>query len=320
MPTATMRSTDAPSRTSVVVADAARIHKVQADLTRPETLSALPRALDAVVFSPTPDVRDADGYRRTYVDGARNLLAQITKTGARPRWLHISSTAVYAQNNGAWVDENTNPECGDDARAGKNIARASEDAAHFGGASAAVPAPTARTLPRALRRALLLESETVARASGLSCVVLRLAGIYGPGRTGMLRRARIGADAARFTNRIHVDDAAGAAAHLLQLRAPAPLYIGVDCAPVVKLEILGWLATQLKLEPPHIQEAAAHVAADARAAVEERAALASDPSARDVFAPRVSGKRCSNARLLASGYCFRFPDFRAGYGALLGAG
>jgi nucleoside-diphosphate-sugar epimerase len=94
----------------------------------------------------------------------------------------------------------------------------------------------------------------------------------------------------RYTNRIHRDDAAGALAHLLSLPRPAPVYVGVDCEPASEAELHRWLAARVGAPPP-----------GSRDAPEEG-----------------SGKRCSNRLLLASGYRFRFPTFREGYGALAG--
>src|SRR6185369_11478108 len=114
-----------------------------------------------------PEQRDEAAYRGLYLDGLRRLLDRVQT----PRIIFVSSTAVFAQDAGEWVDEDS---------------PATADA--FNG--------------RVLRAA---EGELSAHHQG---IVLRLSGIYGPGREAMLRRART-ADAGRrhWTNRIHVDDA-----------------------------------------------------------------------------------------------------------------
>lgn len=224
---------------------------VRADLTVPASLAELPE-VDAVVFAPTPDARDAAGYDRTYVDGARNLARAFKQHPVR--WVHVSSTSVFEEDQGAWVDEST-PCAGAGFRAGR-----------------------------------LLESEAVAAGFGHVATALRLGGIYGPGREGLIRRVASGEAKVRprYTNRIHREDAAGAIAHLLDLADPAPCYVGVDRDPALEVEVLDWLAARLGVPPPERDGAGA---------------------------PR--GKRCRSDRLVASRFEFRFPGFREGYGALL---
>jgi nucleoside-diphosphate-sugar epimerase len=155
----------------------------------------------------------------------------------------------------------------------------------------------------------MLEAEAVLAASGFSAVSLRLGGIYGPGRTRLVESVRSGraalrAGAPRFGNRIHRDDAAGALAHLATLalagRALAPLYLGVDDEPSDEAVVLRWIASQLGVPEPTMR--------DGEAA----------PRARDANRP-ASNKRCSNARLRATGYRFCFPTFREGYAAAIAA-
>ena len=73
---------------------------------------------------------------------------------------------------------------------------------------------------------IMLSAERLLHGSQFSSTVLRLGGIYGPGRTRLIDRVRGGepvavADAPAYTNRIHRDDAAKAIAHLLALPNPA---------------------------------------------------------------------------------------------------
>lgn len=168
------------------------------------------------------------------------------------RVIFTSSTAVYGQDDGSVVDETSEVTA-------KNNAR------------------------------FLLEGEALVQEAG--GVVLRLAGIYGPGRDRIVRMvkegtARLGSGA--FGNRIHRDDCAGALLHLVGLPAPAPTYVGVDQAPVLLDEVYAWVADELGLPRPREGE----------------------PDAR---AKGTGKKRCSSALLLASGYQFRFPSFREGY-------
>lgn len=243
------------------------VTSVRADLDDPASLDVLPRDLDAVVYCVAADRFDDAAYRAAYVAGPRHLIDALARAGERPRrFVFVSSTAVYGQHAGEWVDE-----------------------ASF-------------TEPAAFSGARMLEGEQVALAAPFAATVLRLGGIYGPGRTRLIDsvrsgRARLGPHADDFGNRIHRDDCAGAIRHLLGLGEVERVYLGVDREPASERDVLGWIASRLALSAP-VEDLAASVAPDA--------------SRR----PRGS-KRCSSARLVTSGYGFRFPTFREGYGALI---
>lgn len=222
---------------------------LRADLASGEGLSRLPRRAQALVFCAAPDQRDEAAYRALYLDGLRRLLDACEA----PRVVFVSSTAVYGQDAGEWVDEDT-----------------PADPAGFNG--------------RVLREAEL------ALAAHPGGIALRLSGLYGPGREMMLRKARAGEPGRpHWTNRLHVDDAASALSHLLDLSAPATCYVGSDDLPAREHEVLAWLRSRSGL--PVV----------------------------DVASSAESGRRVRNARLRASGWAPLFPDYRAGYGALLAA-
>lgn len=243
----------------------AAIRPLAADLADPATLADLPEA-DAVVYAAAADRSTDEAYRRAYVEGLSNVLAAPALRRHPPqRIAFVSSTAVYAQSEGEWIDEGSPAE-----------------AAHFRGTR-------------------LREGEALLRADSPAATfttVLRLSGIYGPGRTRLIDLVRAGRATyppgpPRYANRIHRDDAAAALAHLLRLPAPAPLYLGTDDAPVDLAEVLTFLAVELGAPLPR---------------------LAESPGADD----RERGsKRCSNALLKASGFRFRYPTYREGYGELL---
>jgi nucleoside-diphosphate-sugar epimerase len=146
-----------------------------------------------------------------------------------------------------------------------------------------------------------IEGEAALRdLAGDRASVLRLGGIYGPGRHRQISEVRAGVgcprEPVRFTNRIHRDDAGGILQFLLERQAAGERlqarYLGVDCAPAPMWEVRHWLAEQLGV---------------------------SLDDSRPLSDARGGNKRCSNRRLLAAGYRFMYPDYRAGYGALLAA-
>lgn len=238
----------------------------QADLTVPGMLRKLPRGLDYVVYLAGPDGADEAAYRRAYVEGPTTLLAALEKQGQRPvRVLFASSTSVYAQQNGEWVDEDSPAE------------------------------------PEHVQGRVLLEGERVVAACPWPSTVVRLGGLYGPGRTRLLDALRAGEARLpaepRFVNRVHRDDAAGILRHVIHAARPRPLYLAVDDEPADRATVLRWLAERLGLPVPP---------------VEETAPEGDDPAGR-------GNKRCRNDRVVQDGYAFRYPDFRAGYGELVAA-
>jgi len=153
------------------------------------------------------------------------------------------------------------------------------------------------TAPTGFPGTRMLDAESVIRNSGLPHIIVRFSGIYGPGRSRMIEQVRDGSVARQnvITNRIHADDCAGVIAHLIRRHKEGlpclPVYLASDSAPVFLAEVTSWLAGQLKVEAPTY-----NVASEA--------------------AP---GKYCNNAALLATGFQFRYPDYRSGYRALLSA-
>jgi nucleoside-diphosphate-sugar epimerase len=144
----------------------------------------------------------------------------------------------------------------------------------------------------------LLEGEQIALQALPSATVVRFGGIYGPRRTQLIDRVRSGRavyreDPPQYTNRIHRDDCAGALHHLMNLENPDSIYLVVDNEPAEERAVLLWLAGVMGSPEPREAEKA-------------------EASKR----PR-GNKRCRNARLVQSGYTFRYPTFREGYSAVL---
>ena len=234
-----------------------------ADLEQAECPPQWPAATpDYLVYCPAPASSDESAYRATYVEGLRHVLGWLRQRGQRPRrLLFVSSTGVYGQEQGEWVDE----------------------------ASPCQPAGWSGRV--------LLEAEALAQGCGIPASVVRLAGIYGPGRRWLLSQVRAGYRVSSapplYGNRIHAEDAAGLLAFLLQADARGlalePVYLGVDDEPAALHEVVDWLRQRLGVS---------HWA---------------DESATR----RAGSKRCRNARARALGWEPRYPSYREGYAALL---
>ncbi len=197
---------------------------LEGDLTDPESLrQVLPEDLDFAVHAASPRLQAGgsveESYRAVYLDGLSNLLRVLQERRAAPRRVFfVSSTSVYGQKRGEWVDE--------------------DSPTH----------PTRKTGD------ILLLAERLLRASEVPGTTLRLGGIYGPGRTRLIDsvragRAVIATGEPHYTNRIHRDDAARALEYLLELDEPAPLYLGVDSEPAAEQEVLRWMSERLEVEP-----------------------------------------------------------------------
>lgn len=167
-----------------------------------------------------------DGYQRSYVDGMKSILAWAARS-SRPvgTMVYTSSTSVYAQGGGATVGE-------------------------------ADPAEGGTPNGKIIRQSELL-LEAVNAAAVRRWFILRLAGIYGPGRHHLLDQLREGRAALNGSgdhrlNLIHRDDIVSAM--LACLRAPSAvgsqIFNVADDAPATRAEVVDWLAAQLGRPAP----------------------------------------------------------------------
>lgn len=243
----------------------AGIRPLFADITRPGELEKLTGGFDWVVHCVAAG-GDLESYREIYFEGTTRLLDWLAKDPPR-KLVYTSSTSVYGQNDGSVVTE---------------ISLAEPEA------------DTAKVLREAEN--LLLDA---AAQKHFPAVILRVAGIYGPGRRYLLKQflrgeARVEGDGSRFLNMIHRDDLMGVILAALERGTSGEIYNAADNAPVTQLNFFEWLAARLKQPLPPV------VAADATA-MRKRG---------------LTNKRVSNAKLRAElKYEFKFSDFRAGYAA-----
>ena len=128
-------------------------HARVADVTQPKTLADLPAA-GTVVFAVGFERGGSQSIETVYAGGVQNVLAALP--AATGRLIYISTTGVYGSSGGGWVDEQTPP---DPQRDGGRASLAAEQA--------------------------LAKSPWGARS-----IVLRLAGIYGPGRVPFVELLR----------------------------------------------------------------------------------------------------------------------------------
>lgn len=220
----------------------------QADLADPTTLSFLQHpafsGISHILYAPSPDSRTPVHYESVYPGGLTTLLGSLPAGCIERlrRCILVGSSAVWPASED-WVNEDT---------------------------------PVHSTSFRA--QALLAAEATLRGAVPQGAgVTLRLSGLYGPERLQLPRGLLAGTITApdgpgHWSNRIHIDDAARACAHLLALDDPQPLYIGTDNCPVPTSELYDAVAKLVGAPLPE----------------------------RKAIAP--GGKRLSNARLRNSGW------------------
>lgn len=245
------------------MADTPSLRYIQADISDADALKkVLSTGFDIIIMTFTPSRYDDEGYRLGYVQPLQNLLQGLTGIPSPQLLLFVSSTGVYGQNDGSWVNENS------------------------------------ATEPTNFSGKRLLEAEQLLRASPFQTVSVRFSGIYGPGRNRLINTARekkwAETDQAQWTNRIHVDDCAGVLCHLIErLKSEDTLdtiYCASDSEPCSSWQVKQWLAFELG---------------------------ATDSVLPAVYEGPMHNKRCSNQRLLDSGYSLLYPSYQLGYRQVL---
>ncbi len=244
----------------------AGVEVVVAELAGDAWHTRIPGGADFVLNCVSSGGGGVEGYRRSYVEGMRSILGWAQR-GPAGTFIYTGSTSVYPQGGGAVVDE---------------------------AASTAGAGDTAQ---------VLLEAEMLLRNDAGACArwfILRLAGIYGPGRHRLLDQVRageVGGRAQDHLNLIHRDDSCAAiwAALLAPPEQKDAVFNVADDAAATRAEITGWLAARLGVPPPRFTDAPG---TGRRATTPDRI--------------------IANARLKqALGWRPAFPSFREGYAALL---
>ncbi|MCD8522317.1 MAG: SDR family oxidoreductase [Saccharospirillaceae bacterium] len=196
---------------------------IQADVADAETLQSLPEDLDILVYSVASPVFSKEGYHDYYYKGLRNVLRAL-KGQKLKRAFFVSSSSVYHQMQGEWVDETT------------------------------------ETKPTSFAGKEMLAAEQALLNDKLPGTVVRFTGIYGPGRTRMIEQARQGShcdpEPPVWTNRIHRDDCLGVLQWLIERAlADKPLddiYLATDDEPATLFDVLEWMKDRIgDVEPDH---------------------------------------------------------------------
>lgn len=224
------------------------------DLTRPETLKLVPPA-DFNIISVAPDESTEKAYEDIYLKGVRNYLNHLSAQPRKPRLIvYISSTAVWKDGQGESVNEDTPAE------------------------------------PHHRKSEILLEAEKQILESGFPAIILRLSGIYGPGRNRLkplLAKTWPSDTHDRYMNMIHADDVAPMLPVLFNGADLGQVYIVSDDEPVKRSDFLAWLCPKIGAEIPPVDSG------------------------------HVTGKQIRNQKLKSMGIQLKYPTFREGYEMIL---
>lgn len=241
----------------------AGIKPVLGDVTRIETLTGLPAAA-TVLYAVGFDRSAGHDMREVYVAGLAHVLGSLSPSTRR--FIYISTTGVYGQADGQWVDENS--PCEPVTEGGRVCLEAEER----------------------------LQGED----ASFQRTILRLAGIYGPGRIPRVDALRAGepiaAPQSGFMNLIHVDDAASVVLNVEQ-SSPSNLYTVSDGNPVVRGDYYTELALLVSAPLPRFVEPSPEHPASKRA---------------------ISNKKISNRRMLEElSPQLAYPSYREGLAAIV---
>ncbi len=236
------------------------------DLTSPGAAERLP-PVDAVVACQSAGSDTAEAYRAAYVEATGALLEAARRSCARA-FVYTGSTGVFGQRDGSGVDEATPP---------------------------APVSPTAQVLVEAERLVV-----GAMASHGVPAQLLRLSGLYGPGRSGTIDRVRRGVLALgpgddAFMNFCHLDDALAFVLAALDRGRPGATWHGSDAAPPRRREVVDWMAARLGIDPPRLPPGAAAPPGPSRRILSERTrrelgVALRYPSFREGFEPLLPGR------------------------------
>lgn len=201
-------------------AQPAAINFIQADITKAAQVEALDLNVDQLVYILSPEDRDIAAYKAVFETGVDNLLNTLKRQQPTLPIMFISSTRVYAQQQGEWVNESSTTEPTDE------------------------------------RGRILFEAEGKFLAFNKQTTVVRFSGIYGRSNffiNQLKKGAGVQKEPPYYTNRIHREDCVGVLEFLLtkQLRGEslARIYLASDHDPAEKWDVANYITNKLGLAP-----------------------------------------------------------------------
>ncbi|NVJ50435.1 MAG: sugar nucleotide-binding protein [Gammaproteobacteria bacterium] len=178
--------------------------------------------IDYVVVTMSPDAISDEDYRLSYAVAVDHLLNALKAFQPPPQIIYVSSTRVFAQNDGEWINE---------------------------------ASPTAAN---SQQTSYLLHAETAVRVHRHDNIIVRSAGIYGGTRQYFKKKVAAGIKVqkrpAQYSNRIHQDDLVGILAFIIEQRERGqlvdPLLLACDDDPAPLLDVARHIADTFDYPAP----------------------------------------------------------------------
>ncbi len=197
------------------------------DLASPGASERIPAGVDAIVACQSAGAEAPAAYEAAYVTSNRALLEAASRLRVKA-FVYTGSTGIFGQRDGGDVTERSAPSPA--GPAGEVLARA--EALVLGAAGEGVPGR-----------------------------IVRLSGLYGPGRAGVLERVRSGRLALgpgddAWMNFCHLEDAIAFVVAALLRGEAGRVYHGSDAEPARRREVVTWISSRLGIPPPTSEAAA----------------------------------------------------------------
>ena len=198
-----------------------KIKYIKADLSRAGDLDKLDTRFDVVIYILTPGDRSEQSYRSVFELGAANLLNIFSMNNPDTRFIFVSSTSVYGQTQGEWVDEESVTE------------------------------------PKSITGQIILQAEKTFLSHGGRNCIIRFSGIYGSSSRlpGLVAKGgKVQYEPPSYTNRINRSDCVGVLRFITnRMIADAdlePVYLASDDEPATKWDVYNFLADKLGVDQP----------------------------------------------------------------------
>ncbi|HIF17968.1 MAG TPA: NAD-dependent epimerase/dehydratase family protein [Cycloclasticus sp.] len=194
---------------------------IKADITKADELASLPVDFDQVIYIISPSSGGTPAYEDVFKLGVDNVLARFEKKKAKVSFTFVSSTRVYGQHQGEWLNEES------------------------------------ETKPIDERGKILLAAENKFLDFNSQTTIIRFSGIYGRSNY-FLNQLKGGVEIQKeppyYTNRIHKEDCVGALAFLINKKNTVvklkSTYLVSDCDPASKWDVACYLADGLSIQRP----------------------------------------------------------------------
>lgn len=191
------------------------------DVTQLESIKRQELDFDQVVYILAPDRGGISTYEAVFARGVDYVLDAFSLRNSSASFIFVSSTRVYGQHKGEWLDEE------------------------------------AVTEPADERGKILLAAESKFLSFNERSTVVRFSGIYGRSNY-FINQLKAGCEIQKkppyFTNRIHRDDCVGVLSFLINKKINAAnlqaVYLATDHDPAPKWDVANYLATELGLPAP----------------------------------------------------------------------